>query len=59
MATQEAKWAKLADLSEVPMGEAKAVRIGEGRSIALLKHHNVDGKSMRTDNQCPHMGLSR
>ena len=53
MATQEAKWAKLADLSEVPMGEAKAVRIGEGRSIALF---NVDGKLYATDNQCPHMG---
>ena len=53
MATQEAKWTKLADLSEVPMGEAKAVRIGEGRSIALF---NVDGKLYATDNQCPHMG---
>ena len=53
MATQEAKWTKLADLSEVPMGEAKAVRIGKGRSIALF---NVDGKLYATDNQCPHMG---
>ena len=53
MATQEAKWTKLADLSEIPMGEAKAVRIGEGRSIALF---NVDGKLYATDNQCPHMG---
>ena len=53
MATQEAKWTKLANLSEVPIGEAKAVRIGEGRSIALF---NVDGKLYATDNQCPHMG---
>ena len=53
MATQEAQWTKLADLSEVPVGEAKAVRIGEGRSIALF---NVDDKIYATDNQCPHMG---
>ena len=53
MATQEAKWTKLADLSEVPVGEAKAVQIGEGRSIALF---NVDDKIYATDNQCPHMG---
>lgn len=53
MATEEAKWAKLADLSEVPVGEAKAVQIGEGRSIALF---NVDDKIYATDNQCPHMG---
>ena len=53
MATQETEWTKLADLSEVPIGEAKAVQIGEGRSIALF---NVDGKLYATDNQCPHMG---
>jgi nitrite reductase/ring-hydroxylating ferredoxin subunit len=53
MATQEADWTKLADLNEVPIGEAKAVQIGEGRSIALF---NVDDKIYATDNQCPHMG---
>ncbi len=53
MVTQEAEWTKLADLSEVPLGEAKAVQIGEGRSIALF---NIDGKLYATDNQCPHMG---
>ena len=53
MATQETNWTKLADLYEVPVGEAKAVRIGEGRSIALF---NVDNKIYATDNQCPHMG---
>ncbi len=36
MATQETQWTKLADLSEVPVGEAKAMRIGEGRSIASV-----------------------
>ena len=53
MATEETKWTKLADSSEVPAGEAKAVQIGEGRSIALF---NVDNKIYATDNQCPHMG---
>lgn len=53
MATEEAKWTKLAELSEVPVGEAKAVQIGEGRSIALF---NIDDKIYATDNQCPHMG---
>ncbi len=53
MATQEAKWIKVADLSEIPQGEAKAVKMGEGRSIALF---NVDGAIYATDNQCPHMG---
>ena len=53
MATEETKWTKLTELSEVPLGEAKAVQIGEGRSIALF---NVDGKIYATDNQCPHMG---
>lgn len=43
----------MAKLSEIPKGEAKAVRLGEGRNIALF---NVDGKIYATDNQCPHMG---
>lgn len=53
MATEGTEWTKLMALSEVPLGEAKAVRIGEGRSIALF---NVEGKIYATDNQCPHMG---
>ena len=44
MATQETNWTKLAELIEVPNGEAKAVRIGEGRSIALF---NVDDQNLR------------
>ncbi|MBI1787783.1 MAG: Rieske (2Fe-2S) protein [Acidobacteria bacterium] len=35
------------------MGEAKAIRLREGRSIALF---NVEGQIYATDNQCPHMG---
>ncbi len=46
-------WVKVAELSEVPEGKPKAIRMGEGRSIALF---NVDGKIYATDNQCPHMG---
>ncbi len=42
-----------ANVSEVPEGEAKAVQMGEGRSITLF---NVNGKIYATDNQCPHMG---
>ena len=40
MATQAAEWIKVADVSEVPEGEAKSVQIGEDRSITLF---NVDG----------------
>ncbi len=46
-------WVKVAELSEVPEGQPKAIKMGEGRSIALF---NVDGKIYATDNQCPHMG---
>ncbi|MFB3042241.1 MAG: Rieske (2Fe-2S) protein [Candidatus Poribacteria bacterium] len=53
MTTPESKWIKVAAVSEVPQGEAKAVRLEAGRSIALF---NVDGKIYATDNQCPHMG---
>ena len=52
--TQDSQhWVKVAELSEVPEGQPKAVQMGEGRSIALF---NVDGKIYATDNQCPHMG---
>jgi nitrite reductase/ring-hydroxylating ferredoxin subunit len=47
------QWIRAAALRDVPVGEAKAIRIGEGRSIALF---NVDGRIYATDNQCPHMG---
>ncbi|MCY3763131.1 MAG: Rieske (2Fe-2S) protein, partial [Gemmatimonadetes bacterium] len=46
-------WNKVATLEELEPGDAKAVRVGEGRSIALF---NVDGRIFATDNQCPHMG---
>ena len=46
-------WIHVAALSDVPMGESKAVKLEEGRSVALF---NVDGRIYATDNQCPHMG---
>ena len=46
-------WNKVATLKEIDPGGARAVRVGEGRSIALF---NVDGRIFATDNQCPHMG---
>jgi hypothetical protein len=36
----------LAVLSDVPTGEAKAIRLGEGHSIAVF---NVDGRIYATD----------
>src|SRR2546430_1504768 len=53
MTKQPSQWIHVAAISDVPMGEAKAIRLGEGRSIALF---NVDGRIYATDNQCPHMG---
>jgi nitrite reductase/ring-hydroxylating ferredoxin subunit len=53
MVKPASQWIHVAALSDVPMGEAKAVKLGEGRSIALF---NVDGRVYATDNQCPHMG---
>ena len=47
-------WTRVASLKEVEPGGAKAVRVGEGRSIALF---NVEGRIYATDNQCPHMGF--
>ena len=47
------EWMRVAALNDIPKGEAKAIRAGEGRSIALF---NVDGRIYATDNQCPHMG---
>jgi nitrite reductase/ring-hydroxylating ferredoxin subunit len=53
MVKPASQWVHVASLSDVPMGEAKAVKLGEGRSIAMF---NVEGKIYATDNQCPHMG---
>ena len=53
MEHQTQNWVKVAELSEVPEGQPKAIQMGEGRSIALF---NVDGQIYATDNQCPHMG---
>ncbi len=49
----ESEWIHVGALSDIPVGEARAVRVGEGRSLALF---NVDGRIYATDNQCPHMG---
>jgi nitrite reductase/ring-hydroxylating ferredoxin subunit len=53
MAKPASQWIHVAAFSDVPTGEAKAIRLEEGRSIALF---NVDGRIYATDNQCPHMG---
>ena len=53
MANPTLPWIQVAAVSDVPTGEAKAVRLDGGRSIALF---NVDGRIYATDNQCPHMG---
>jgi nitrite reductase/ring-hydroxylating ferredoxin subunit len=47
------QWIRVAECSEIQSGEAKAIKLGEGRSIALF---NLDGRIYATDNQCPHMG---
>ena len=47
------QWIRVAACSEIQSGEAKAIKLGEGRSIALF---NFDGRVYATDNQCPHMG---
>src|ERR1041385_6786288 len=53
MAKQTSSWIKVADIGDVPVGEAKAIRLPEGRSVALF---NVGARIYATDNQCPHMG---
>jgi nitrite reductase/ring-hydroxylating ferredoxin subunit len=53
MAGPTSEWIRIATLGDIPPGEAKAVKLPEGRSIALF---NVDGRIYATDNQCPHMG---
>src|SRR2546422_228582 len=51
--SQTSQWTRVAVVSDVPTGEAKAVKLAGGRSIALF---NVDGRIYATNNQCPHMG---
>ena len=51
--SETANWNRMAALSEVLLGESKAVSMGDGRSIALF---NMQGQIYATDNQCPHMG---
>lgn len=53
MAEHTSQWIRAAAFSDVPTGEARAIRLPEGRSIALF---NVEGRVYATDNQCPHMG---
>jgi nitrite reductase/ring-hydroxylating ferredoxin subunit len=53
MTRPAAEWTRVAALSDVAKGAARAVRLDDGRSIALF---NVDGRIYATDNQCPHMG---
>src|ERR671923_2651339 len=36
MEKQRLQWTRVATLGDVPMGEAKAIRLGEGRSVALF-----------------------
>ena len=50
MASPASQWIRVAARSDVPAGEAKAVRLEGGRSIALF---NVNGRIYATDNQCP------
>ncbi|MCY3771091.1 MAG: Rieske (2Fe-2S) protein, partial [Gemmatimonadetes bacterium] len=47
-------WIRVGSKADISPGESRAVKIGEGRSIALF---NVDGRIHATDNQCPHMGF--
>src|SRR5215475_10366644 len=50
---QAPHWMHVSTLKEVLPGEAKAIRLENGHSIALF---NVEGRIYATDNQCPHMG---
>src|SRR5262245_38506116 len=53
MAHEQAQhWMRVSRLKDVPPGEAKAIRLENGHSIALF---NVEGRIYATDNQCPHM----
>jgi nitrite reductase/ring-hydroxylating ferredoxin subunit len=58
LAKEASEWIHVASSSDVPPGGVKAVKLAEGRSVALF---NVEGRIYATGNQCPHMGypLSR
>ena len=47
-------WIRIGSLADIPPGESRAVKISEGRSIALF---HAEGRIHATDNQCPHMGF--
>ncbi len=49
-----AKWVKVAEIDEVPVGAGRAFTI-EGNTIAIF---NVDGKLYAIDDSCPHQGSS-
>jgi len=51
--TSENGWVHVGSPSDISPGESRAVKIDEGRSVALF---NLDGRISATDNQCPHMG---
>ena len=53
MSAQKTQWVNAVPLESVPPGQARAVRLGRERSIALF---NEGDKIYATDNQCPHMG---
>jgi len=53
MVTQQAEFIKVANLTDIPPGGTRAVRLDENRSVALF---NVEGRIYATNNQCPHMG---
>jgi len=53
MAQPASQWIHVGAFSGIPAGEAKAVRLADGRSVALF---NVDGRIYGTDNQCPPTG---
>ena len=50
MIDQGLQWVRVAALGDVALGEAKAIKFGESRSIALF---NVDGRIYATDNIIP------
>ena len=53
MGSDAEQWTRVAALRDIPPDEAKAVKLAQGRTVALF---NVDGRIYATDNQCPHMG---
>ncbi len=52
MIEPETRWVRIAPVSQIPLREGRAVRIGS-REIALF---NLGDRFLATDNQCPHQG---